>query len=415
MTGILSSSSPTQFHTICSTGDQAYDYGCDPAPPATLSLVPPRMDRREDEAEERREREDKAEERREPAEILTDGDRGPARAALARPTVRFADTCERQTGVRSSISTPSLTSKYRRVTAEHTAPSGLFKDRNRHPLVHSRLQQMDPSTTESCLVNHSKEQRQVRSRVTFQSDECEETSASDRHRLQPLLGYDWIAGVLDGEDSLIERSDEFFNDLHTFRSLNRDQCVHSPQAEFPKENHSAVPLLTDRSGPEANTDTHQCTFSYRINSRLFPVPLHSQECCPVCKEHKSSKPHTTAEPALIRVSIPRSTLLPPYKYKAHRRCSFDPSDSLGLPSHCVSGWSNTGQSTLPPPSSLDLRTSLNIKSSTGSQNEELEDFCAAKVSGKISDQISDVSRLVRHNFQHFSSKRKLGSMFHPLH
>lgn len=33
-----------------------------------------------------------------------------------------------------------------------------------------------------------------------------------------------------------------------------------------------------------------------------------------------------------RVSIPRSTLLPSYKYKAHRRCSFDPSDSLGLPS-----------------------------------------------------------------------------------
>ena len=33
-----------------------------------------------------------------------------------------------------------------------------------------------------------------------------------------------------------------------------------------------------------------------------------------------------------RVSIPRSTLLPAYQYKAHRRCSFDPSDSLGLPS-----------------------------------------------------------------------------------
>ncbi|XP_068567820.1 migration and invasion-inhibitory protein [Cebidichthys violaceus] len=370
---------------------------------------------REDEAEERREREDEAEERREPAEILTDGDRGPARAALARPTVRFADARERQTGVRSTIPTPSLTSKYRRVTAEHTAPSGLFKDRNRHPLVHSRLQHMDPSTTESCLVNHSKEQRQVRSQVTFQSDECEETSASDRHRLQPLLGYDWIAGVLDAEDSLIERSDEFFSDLRAFRSLNKEECVHSPQAEFPEENHSAVPLLTDSSGPEANTDTHQCTFSYRINSRLFPVPLHSQECCPVCKEHKSSQAHTTAEPALIRVSIPRSTLLPPYKYKAHRRCSFDPSDSLGLPSHCLSGWSNTGQITLPPPSSLDLRGSLNTKSSTGSQNEEVEDFSAPKVSGKISDQISDVSRLARHNFQHFSSKRKLGSVFYPLH
>uniref|UniRef100_A0AAQ4P0E1 Migration and invasion inhibitory protein n=1 Tax=Gasterosteus aculeatus aculeatus TaxID=481459 RepID=A0AAQ4P0E1_GASAC len=256
---------------------------------------------------------------------------------------------------------------------------------------------------------------EVCSRVTFLPDECEGTSASDRHRLQPLLGYDWIAGVLDAEDSLIERSDEFFNDLHTFRSLNKDKCVHSKQAEFPEENHSLLPLLSDKNHPEANKHTHQCTFSYRINSRLFPVPLHAKECCPVCKEHKSSHPHTSAEPALIRVSIPRSTLLPPYKYKAHRRCSFDPSDSLGLPSHCLSGWSNTGQSTLPPPSSLDLRSSLHTKSSTESQDKELEELNAPKVSGKIADQIPEVSRLARHNFQHFSSKRKRGTMFYPLH
>lgn len=39
-----------------------------------------------------RESEDEAEERRDSAEILTltDGDRGPARAALAKPIVRFA-------------------------------------------------------------------------------------------------------------------------------------------------------------------------------------------------------------------------------------------------------------------------------------------------------------------------------------
>uniref|UniRef100_G3NX49 Migration and invasion inhibitory protein n=1 Tax=Gasterosteus aculeatus aculeatus TaxID=481459 RepID=G3NX49_GASAC len=330
----------------------------------------------------KRGREDEAEDRREPAGVLTGGHRG---AALARPTVRFADTCARQTGA-SHDSTPALSSTCRRGTADHAAPSGLSRDRDRHPFTHSRLQRVDPSATKSCLVNHSKEQMglkepghsaqsEVCSRVTFLPDECEGTSASDRHRLQPLLGYDWIAGVLDAEDSLIERSDEFFNDLHTFRSLNKD----------------------------------------KINSRLFPVPLHAKECCPVCKEHKSSHPHTSAEPALIRVSIPRSTLLPPYKYKAHRRCSFDPSDSLGLPSHCLSGWSNTGQSTLPPPSSLDLRSSLHTKSSTESQDKELEELNAPKVSGKIADQIPEVSRLARHNFQHFSSKRKRGTMFYPLH
>ncbi|XP_073324932.1 uncharacterized protein miip isoform X2 [Pagrus major] len=322
----------------------------------------------------KREREDEAEERRDPAEILTvtDGESGFARAALAKPTVRFADTYEEQTGIQHTITTPSLISENVDGSVEHTALSDLFKDSDRHLRDHNGLQDTRPARMKSCLMNRSKEQRGVQSQVTFQSDDSDKISASDRHHLQPLLGYDWIAGVLDAEDSLIERPDEFFDDLRMFRSLNRDDCVHSPQAEFSEANLSDLPLLTDEDGPEANIDTHQCTFSYRINSRLFPIPLHSEEHCPVCKKHKSSHPHTAAEPALIRVSIPRSTLLPPYKYKAHRRCSFDPSDSLGLPSHCLSGWSNKSQYMLPPPSSLDLRSSLNLNNSTRSQNKELE-------------------------------------------
>ncbi|XP_044203995.1 migration and invasion-inhibitory protein isoform X2 [Thunnus albacares] len=354
----------------------------------------------------KREREDEAKE----VLTLTNGDPGTVRAALAKSTVRFADPHGRQTGFQATISTPSLTFKHRGGTAEHTAEYSSHRDCSGQTRVHcDRLQDTRPFSTKSCLVNHSKEQREASSRVTFQSDECEEIPASDRHHLQPLLGYDWIAGVLDVEDSLIERSDEFFNDLCTFRSLNKDECVHSPQAEFSEENHSVLPLLKDKDSPEANTDTHQCTFSYRINSRLFPVPLHSEECCPVCKKHKSSHLHTTADPALIRVSIPRSTLLPPYRYKAHRRCSFDPSDSLGLPSHCLSGWSNTVQSTLSPPTSLDLRSSLNMK------NKDLEDLSAPKVSrNQHPDQIPDVSRLARHNFQHSSLRRKLRSTSHPV-
>lgn len=42
------------------------------------------------------------------------------------------------------------------------------------------------------------------------------------------------------------------------------------------------------------------TFCYRINSRLFPTPLDSQESCPVCKKPKYKIPHTAAEPAFIR-------------------------------------------------------------------------------------------------------------------
>ncbi|XP_074530686.1 migration and invasion inhibitory protein [Halichoeres trimaculatus] len=351
----------------------------------------------------KREREDEAEERRDPAEVLTlgRGEQRTARAALTKPTVRFADECERQARDQNNSPVPFVASKHHRGTTGHVTPSDHFKESDRHPEADKRLQDSRPSTSKSRLESQSKEQEE-QSRATSQTNENEEILDSDRHRLPPLLGYDWIAGVLDAEDSLIERSDEFFNDLCTFRSLNKEECVHSTQAEFSKENYPVLPLLTDKDDPrEANTDTHQCTFSYRINSRLFPVPLHSEECCPVCKKHKSSHPHTTSEPALVRVSIPRSTLLPPHKYKAHRRCSFDSSDSLGLPSHCLAGWSNKGQSFQPPPSSLDLGSSLDKKSSTEYFSAPV-DFC-----NKISGQISDVSRLPRHNFQHYSPKRKL--------
>lgn len=35
----------------------------------------------------------------------------------------------------------------------------------------------------------------IHSRVRFQSEESESKPASDRRHVQPLLGYDWIAGV----------------------------------------------------------------------------------------------------------------------------------------------------------------------------------------------------------------------------
>ncbi|KAM4740463.1 migration and invasion inhibitory protein isoform 2-T2 [Anableps anableps] len=337
-----------------------------------------------------REDEDKEEERRQSEVVvtLTEGDRGPARAALAKTSVRFTDTNEMHKGNHHK-------------TSRHRLPAKLT---DRDPQEYYTPPDPRPLRIQPSQVKPSKDQ-EVHSQVRFQSDDSESKLASDRHHVRPLLGYDWIAGVLDTEDYLVERSDEFFNDLRMFRSINKGECIHPRPAGCFEENHLFPPLLTDEDGQEANTDTHQCTFSYRINSRLFPVPLHSQECCPVCKMHKSSHPHTAAEPALVRVSIPRNNLLPPYKYKAHRRSSFDPSDSLGLPSHCLSGWSNTGQNILPPPSSLDLRSSIRTKNTDGSLSQELEELSSPR-KHQNRDQISDVSRLACFNFQHFSTKRK---------
>ena len=42
---------------------------------------------------------------------------------------------------------------------------------------------------------------------------------------RPLLGYDWIAGVVDNEKSLDGIPDSFFDDVREFRQKNRDTCV----------------------------------------------------------------------------------------------------------------------------------------------------------------------------------------------
>ncbi|KAI5622938.1 migration and invasion-inhibitory protein [Silurus asotus] len=64
------------------------------------------------------------------------------------------------------------------------------------------------------------------SQVKFPPGDTELESVSERC-VQPLLGYDWIAGLLDAENSLTERSEHFFSELQTFRQVNKDECVHS--------------------------------------------------------------------------------------------------------------------------------------------------------------------------------------------
>ncbi|XP_077385633.1 migration and invasion inhibitory protein isoform X2 [Festucalex cinctus] len=249
--------------------------------------------------------------------------------------------CDRQTGSQGSISSPSLAPE----------PSSEIS-----PLRDDDNDDSGPSAVKSCLARHNKERKGAR--VTFQNVEhTVEPSSDSSHSLRPLLGYDWIAGVLDVEKSLQNRSDEFYKELQDFRVQNESECLHQPQPKFSPHKQSVLSMFADTDSRIGDIE-HQCTYLYRLNSRLFAVPVPPDECCPVCRKPKSSHPHTKDKPALVRVSIPRATLLPPYDYKPHRRSSFDPADSLGLPSHCLLGWSNIVRSYLRPPSNLDLRSHL---------------------------------------------------------
>ncbi|XP_053723946.1 migration and invasion-inhibitory protein isoform X1 [Synchiropus splendidus] len=266
-------------------------------------------------------------------------DSSSARAALA----KHADPGKRPNTNPDAESPPSVPTH----SGDIAGPSGEASTR--------------PQESADCLENRSKRKGGAVKHVRFQT-ECEAIPETKPLREPSLLGYDWIAGVLDAEDSSKAHSDEYLNELRSFRSHNKDECVHSTQEEFSEERDSLLPQLKDTKSPDADTDTHQCTFSYRINNRLFPEPLKSPDCCPVCGLLKSSHAHTLADPALVRTDLPLCTLYPPYKHKPHRRGSFDPSDSLGLPAHCLSGWSNSVQSLQPCPSNLDLRSNVVKKS-----------------------------------------------------
>ena len=51
-------------------------------------------------------------------------------------------------------------------------------------------------------------------------------SASEKAK-QPLLGYDWIAGVLENDSVVMNNSEDYFDDIKNFRRENKDECTSS--------------------------------------------------------------------------------------------------------------------------------------------------------------------------------------------
>lgn len=194
-------------------------------------------------------------------------------------------------------------------------------------------------------------------KVTFSQESAMPESS---WRFRPYLGYDWIAGSLDTSSPVTSEPEAFFSVLQRFREANREDCVcDSPEAVFPG--------LQESSGVE---ESHQCVYCYRVNRRLFPVPVDPGTPCRLCGIPRDQQgPESLVEPAQVRVSIPLSILDPPHRYRIHRRKSFDASDTLALPRHCLLGWD-----ILPPkpekscvPKSLDLWSSV----SCGAQGRHL--------------------------------------------
>ncbi|XP_060115001.1 migration and invasion-inhibitory protein [Heteronotia binoei] len=247
--------------------------------------------------------------------------------------------------------------------------------------------------TPQCKETKEKTQKEA-GRVTFVSDPEEYTLSADEWSVRPFLGYDWIAGLLDMDCSVSEKPEQYFSELQDFRRVNRDACVYDGCLRSEILGSSAL-----NQGSETESTSHQCVFCYRLNKRLFTVPTGSEAACPICKTLRTQQPpETLVEPAFVRVSIPRSTLLPPYKHKIHRRKSYEPADDLALPSHCLAGWENPAQTFSCTLSSLDLRTTLAANSS-GHFDWEF----VSRVSGKTrTDDLLNLSRVAAFELDNMS-------------
>lgn len=148
-------------------------------------------------------------------------------------------------------------------------------------------------------------------------------------RLRPYLGYDWIAGSLDIRSPVSSMPELFFSQLQQFREANREDC-------FGQEHESAFAGV---SVPRNVEGDHECIYCYRVNRRLFLVPTDPDTPCRLCgKPRGQEDPGSGAKPVEVRVNLPLSALDPPHRSRIHRRKSFDASDTLALPRHCLLGW-----------------------------------------------------------------------------
>ncbi|XP_067658694.1 uncharacterized protein [Haliotis asinina] len=207
-------------------------------------------------------------------------------------------------------------------------------------------------------ASFSRSRNKTPTKVSFRSS-ADTSSVIRRESQKKMLGYDWIAALLDNDKDVIDESEAYFEDLKEFRRVNREECSNMLYMEGP------VSLAaTSEPSPVAKAISDTKVKPYMVNERLFTVPI--KKCLledfkggtEEEGDQKAPKKDPTAEdPRFVRVSIPRSTLQAPYRFKPHRRNSFDPTDSCGLREHCLLGWENSRPAMLPAASNLGISDS----------------------------------------------------------
>eukprot|EP01147_Barroeca_monosierra_P008844 gene8844-1204_t len=108
-----------------------------------------------------------------------------------------------------------------------------------------------------------------------------------------LLGYDWIAGLLDNANPLIDQPDSFYEDIANFRKLHYDDCHALITGEDDLMFSEIESHLRIRPNHVHQSIKHGPV--YRINSRLFPEKM--KDDFP-CEDLGPDKAH------YVKISIP---------------------------------------------------------------------------------------------------------------
>ncbi|KAH3784240.1 hypothetical protein DPMN_162193 [Dreissena polymorpha] len=73
------------------------------------------------------------------------------------------------------------------------------------------------STANGSRVSFRSPSRDVSGNLTYEMD-------SFSRQQQRMLGYDWIAALIENDPNAVNQSETFFDELREFRKLNMQEC-----------------------------------------------------------------------------------------------------------------------------------------------------------------------------------------------
>jgi len=251
------------------------------------------------------------------------------------------------------FSTPKVTFESDLISSEHNhCPSRLRRTCNT-AATDDELVTAEKNTRQQ---NRSTKKRSKNNHVRFPTKKEKETK--DAKIDKSMLGYDWIANILDNDTNVDGFSDEFFENIKSFREKNLYECHKTSGFDTISTNPLArrspsTPKAVDVGRNVVLPLSCSGGGSYVLSDRYNIIPLHGPySTCSTCTSNQPSNDQLSTnypgngqsskkENKYIRVSIPRASFESPYKLRPLRRNSFDPSESVALSTHCLAGWKNS--------------------------------------------------------------------------